>query len=86
MSSQQEDLIMTILDKEKMSKMSESERHALGNRVLSELSDSQIEMIPEETRNQLGIKREGFFGGCGTWTTLIISSLVGTLVAAMLGH
>lgn len=85
-NKKQDDLFMLAIDRARLEQMSHQERMELAKQVLSDLDDVRIEMIPEENRKLLNIKREGFFGGCSTWIALILSALVGTIVAEMLGH
>ncbi len=70
---------------EKLSKMTEEQLNEVAKIVLNELRDYEIDELPKEVRKMLKIKRDSFWGNKDTWIAIIISTLVMTLVQAIMG-
>lgn len=74
------------LSVEALNRMTEEQVINVANQVINELDEYEIELLPKDVRDKLGIKRESFWGNKSTWISLIISALAMTLVQAIMGR
>ena len=72
---------------EKLNAMNEEDLRWTSHEILTRLTSEEVRQLPLEVRSKLNIglkKTTSIWGDKSTWIALILSSLVGTLVKAML--